>query len=145
MLMIVVAGSYLLVVGHATSPYGSQEAEGGTLGGNASLVTDSGASASRAVKFGSVVSTVTTCQSVAIPAYFYPTSGSGNPWAVSTGATPGVGIMIANPNSGPGTSVDSSYATVISNAKNAGIKVFGYVDTAYAGYSAASVEANVNA
>jgi hypothetical protein len=53
-------------------------------------------------------------------------------------------LVIINPNSGPGTAEDSSYAAGIQQLQAAGITVLGYVDTAYAGDSTSSVEANVN-
>jgi len=94
-----------------------------------------------AAAWGSSVST--TCQSVAVPAYFYP-AGTGNPWPTAVAAAPGVSIMIANPASGPGTSIDPNYTSAIASAKAAGIRVFGYVDTSFAALSSASVETNVN-
>jgi hypothetical protein len=83
------------------------------------------------------------CQSVAVPAYFYPTSGG--LWSTADANTPGVGIMVANVNNGPGTSVNSDYATAIAQAKAAGIKVFGYVYTNYGGQSVSTVESNIAA
>jgi hypothetical protein len=53
-------------------------------------------------------------------------------------------LVIINPNSGPGSAKDSSYATGIQQLQAAGIIVLGYVDTAYAADSISSVEANVN-
>lgn len=38
-------------------------------------------------------------------------------------------IVIANPNSGPGTKVDSRYKTCIDYLKSKGVKVIGYVHT----------------
>jgi hypothetical protein len=49
-------------------------------------------------------------------------------------------IAVINPNSGPGSAKDSSYATGIQQLQAAGIVVLGYVDTAYAGSSISSVE-----
>ncbi len=56
-------------------------------------------------------------QKTLVPAYFYP----GTYWdnMISTGA----GIIIANPNSGPGSSYDSNYNTYINKARNANIDV----------------------
>ncbi|HKT22672.1 MAG TPA: spherulation-specific family 4 protein, partial [Nitrososphaerales archaeon] len=53
-------------------------------------------------------------------------------------------IAIINPNSGPGASQDPNYVQGIQNLQAAGVIVYGYVDTAYAGDSISSVEANVN-
>lgn len=92
-----------------------------------------------AANWGAV--TVTSCQSVVIPAYFYP--GSPSLWPTATAATPGVSIMVANPASGPGTSVDPNYTAAIASAKAAGIRILGYVDTSYAAIATNTVEANV--
>ena len=83
------------------------------------------------------------CQSVAIPAYFYPSAGS-SPWTTAAAAEPGVGIMVANVDSGPGTSADPNYATAIAQARAAGSAVYGYVYTNYGANSLASVEANIS-
>jgi Spherulation-specific family 4 len=83
------------------------------------------------------------CQSVAIPAYFYPTPGG--PWSAADAATPGVGLMVANVDNGPGTAVNSDYTAAINAAQAAGIKVFGYVYTNYGAISASTVEANISA
>ncbi len=82
---------------------------------------------------------------VMIPLYTYPTDAS---WAAviqAKQAYPNVPfIAVINPNSGPGGSQDSNYVQGIKNLQGAGIRVLGYVDTAYAGDSLSSVEANVN-
>jgi chitodextrinase len=65
--------------------------------------------------------------SLAVPAYFYP----GDLWRQL--ATPGVGIVVANPFSGPGKDFDPNYAQAISEARAAGITVLGYVATGYLG------------
>jgi hypothetical protein len=54
-IIIAAIGTYLLISGHAATPYASTEAEEGTLSG-ATKVADSTASAGYAVKFGSVPS-----------------------------------------------------------------------------------------
>lgn len=84
------------------------------------------------------------CQSVAIPAYFYP-SGGGGLWSGALTSEPGLGIMIANVNSGPGTSADPSYASATAQAQAAGVRVFGYVYTSYGSVSLQTVEANISA
>jgi hypothetical protein len=84
-----------------------------------------------------------SCQSVAIPAYFYPSPGE-SPWTTAFAAQPGIGIMVANVDNGPGASVDANYATAIAQAREAGVAVYGYVYTDYAGNSLASVEANIS-
>ena len=87
------------------------------------------------------------CQAVAIPAYFYPSGGAGL-WGSALTAEPGVGVMIANVDNGPGTSVDSYYTAAITKAQGAGVSVFGYVYTSYGppdGRSLASVESDISA
>lgn len=59
-----------------------------------------------------------------IPAYIYP-SFAGSDWDTFT-ANPD-GFVIANPNTGPGTSSNSDYVTAIDKARAAGMKVLGYV------------------
>jgi hypothetical protein len=68
-----------------------------------------------------------------VPAYFYP-SGAGNGlWeALNSAATRVPMVAILNPNSGPGTSVDSNYRRVITALRAAGGRVIGYVHTSYA-------------
>ncbi|KAB8194860.1 hypothetical protein FH608_017060 [Nonomuraea phyllanthi] len=65
--------------------------------------------------------------SLAVPAYFNP----GELWGRL--ADPGVGIVVANPFSGPGKDVDPTYAKAIADAHAAGITVLGYVATGYLG------------
>jgi Spherulation-specific family 4 len=84
------------------------------------------------------------CQSVAIPAYFYP-SGGGGLWSTAVAAEPGIGIMIANVDNGPGSAVDSDYAAAISRARSAGIQVYGYVYTSYGSRARATVESDIAA
>jgi hypothetical protein len=52
MVLVAGLGTYLLVASHAASPFGSSEAESGTLGGGATTITDNSASNDSAVKFG---------------------------------------------------------------------------------------------
>jgi spherulation-specific family 4 protein len=66
---------------------------------------------------------------LAVPAYFYP----GQYWTQLGDAAPTVGLAVANPSSGPGSALNTDYATAISNARHAGVKVIGYVDTGYFG------------
>lgn len=70
-----------------------------------------------------------------VPAYFYPDWWNpGNKWysmcdemnATSDGST-----AIMNPNSGPGTAVNSDYVNVIQYCEEAGQNVIGYVHTSY--------------
>jgi hypothetical protein len=52
--------------------------------------------------------------------------------------------VILNPASGPGTVQDGNYSVAIQRLQGAGIKVLGYIDTAYAGRSLAAAEADVD-
>lgn len=65
--------------------------------------------------------------SLAVPAYFYP----GDLWGQL--ADPGVGIVVANPFSGPGKDFDPAYAKAVADARAAGVTVLGYVATGYLG------------
>ena len=105
--------------------------------------TGAGGSASRSVTVTVAPSAPRVCQSVVVPAYFYPSAGG--MWNSADAATPGVGMMVANANSGPGTALNSDYATAIAQARAAGITVFGYVDTGYGAIATSTVEANINA
>ncbi len=84
-----------------------------------------------------------TGQSLLVPAYQYPTVGL---WPTLEGSTPWFkpSYVIANASNGPGTSVDSNYATAISNVKNAGWTVMGYVDLNYGANTLSTVEANID-
>jgi len=53
-------------------------------------------------------------------------------------------LAIINPNSGPATSVDSSYSTYMTKLKNAGIDMVGYVYTSYGTRSVSSVQADID-
>jgi hypothetical protein len=74
-----------------------------------------------------------------IPMYVYPTY-LGSYWDVIEANPANVGYIIANPDTGPGTSVNSDYTTHIGNMRARGIKVLGYVDTDYAGIARSTVE-----
>jgi hypothetical protein len=75
-----------------------------------------------------------TVQHLAVPAYFSPGGSPGSAyWSQLDQGAPAVGIVIANPDSGPGAAFDQGYADAIQAAAQAGIKVIGYVDTGYFG------------
>lgn len=80
------------------------------------------------------------CQSISIPAYFYP----GTYWTQATAAASRVGVMVMNPNSGPGTAINSDYVNAVKNAQAAGIKVIGYVPTNYGNRNAIAVKAEID-
>ncbi len=92
-------------------------------------------------------STASTCQSIAVPAYIYPsylgsgwnTAISDSPWNKKVNR-----IMIMNPGSGPGTAANSDYQNIVKAVHKAGGLVYGYVYTNYGAISLASAEAQVN-
>ena len=104
-----------------------------------------GAAAFGLTGFPSTTRAASTPVGVVIPLYTYPTDGSWSAVIQAKQAYPNVPfIAVINPNSGPGSSQDSNFVQGIKNLQTAGIKVVGYVDTAYGGDSISSVEANVN-
>jgi len=79
-------------------------------------------------------------QHVAVPSYFYP----GALWTQLDAGAPTVGLAVVNPSSGPGTAPDANYVNQVSQTRALGIKVVGYVDTAYGLRTLSSVEADVD-
>ena len=89
---------------------------------------------------------------VLVPAYIYPSGSGATAWNTLISSTSQVKeTIIANPASGPGSSVNSDYSTVIQNARKAGAAVIGYIATGWdmsnkAGYqSLSSAEGQVDA
>lgn len=80
-------------------------------------------------------------QRLADPSYFYP----GALWTKLEAAAPTAALAIINPNSGPGASLNSDYVKQVAAAKAHGLKVLGYVDTAYGKRAMSLVTADVNA
>ena len=80
------------------------------------------------------------CLKMIIPAYFYP----GPLWDQTISKAGAVDIMIVNPSSGPGSTIDTNYTGVINKAKAAGIKIPGYVYTDYGNRDAAVVKADID-
>ncbi|WP_263378058.1 spherulation-specific family 4 protein [Granulicella paludicola] len=87
--------------------------------------------------------TGSTCQSIAIPTYIYP-SYLGSGWNVGISDSPWnkdtKRIFIMNPGSGPGTAANSDYQNIVTKVHNAGGLVYGYVYTNYGAVSLASAE-----
>src|SRR5215831_430210 len=77
---------------------------------------------------------------MAVPAYFAP----GPDWQRMIAGAPTVGMIIFNPDSGPGLTADSGYATVIAQAQAARITVLGYVATSYGQRAEADISADIN-
>lgn len=81
------------------------------------------------------VALATTCQSMAIPSYFYP----GALWNKASKAAGTVEIMVMNPDSGVGAAINPDYVAAVRRAQAAGILVIGYVYTSYGRRPAADV------
>lgn len=76
-----------------------------------------------------------------LPMYIYP----GIVWSqVNAQAANVETILIANPASGPGTSVDPNYTNAISAARAAGAKVVGYVSTSFTNRATADIKADID-
>jgi hypothetical protein len=136
-------GSSLIRSSNAATPTATLTPANGAITGNAKVVAVANGASANAVEFGPASTSSQVCQQIAIPAYYDPL-WSGSPWAAATANAPGVGIMIADLANGPGSSVNPDYPPAFAAAKAAGIRVLGYVDTAYGNDSIASVEAEVN-
>jgi len=67
------------------------------------------------------------CQSISIPAYFYP----GPLWEKVINGRPSVNTVIMNPENGPGQIKNPDYVEAIKNAQRTGISVIGYIHTDY--------------
>jgi hypothetical protein len=76
-----------------------------------------------------------------VPAYFDPGSG----WIRLEHSTPAVRLVVMNPDSGPGGSLDPGYVSAVRAAQAAGITVVGYVYTDYGARSLDVVESDVAA
>jgi Spherulation-specific family 4 len=93
---------------------------------------------------GTSVMAAHAAQSIAVPAYFYP-SYPDPVWAQMQSAVPPVAVAVMNPASGPGAAPDANYVSQIAAARAAGVAVLGYVTTSYATRPASAVEAEVDA
>lgn len=71
----------------------------------------------------------TSTQSIAIPAYEYPTLTA--LWGAIDAAGSQIPFVIVNPASGPGTSANNDYTNRIATNTTEGIRSIGYVDTNY--------------
>ena len=75
-----------------------------------------------------------------VPAYYTP----GADWQRIIAASDVVGMIIFNPNNGPGVTTDPAYMSAIAKARAAGILVLGYVATDYGKRAEADINADVN-
>jgi hypothetical protein len=78
---------------------------------------------------------------MAVPAYFDPPSPE---WERLIAGAPAVGMIVFNPESGPGTAADPAYTQVIAQAQAAGIVMVGYVATSYGARPEADVISDIN-
>ena len=83
-------------------------------------------------------------QAIAIPMYIDP-GASPTDWSQETAAASTVALLVANPNSGPGSSAQPQYAQAIATAHAASQSIVGYVHTSYGARAIAQVEADVDA
>jgi hypothetical protein len=78
---------------------------------------------------------------MAVPAYFPPADPQ---WQRMIAGAPTVGMIVFNPQSGPGTAADPAYTQIIAQAQAAGIIMLGYVATSYGARPEAEVIADIN-
>jgi hypothetical protein len=78
---------------------------------------------------------------MAVPAYFAPPSDS---WNRLIAGAPTMGMIVFNPDSGPGAAADPAYSQVIAQAQAKGITMLGYVATSYGARPEADVIADIN-
>lgn len=89
------------------------------------------------------------CQNIGVPAYFYPSQPTSQ-WntAVSDAPLPSTTarILIMNPSSGPGRSLNPDYVNAVSTVHAAGSNflVFGYVYSKYGKRSLSAVERDID-
>jgi len=87
-----------------------------------------------------IASAAVTNQSVAVPAYEYPTLPL---WDDIESAGPAIPWATANPNSGPGVSTNPDYTAQINRNTANGTRTIGYLDTNYQSRPIADVIADV--
>jgi len=78
--------------------------------------------------------------SIMVPSYISP----GSAWSQIDAGHPPVDLAIINPNSGPGSSRSSSYASQVVTSQGAGVDVVGYVHTSYGSRSLQTVESEIS-
>jgi hypothetical protein len=75
-----------------------------------------------------------------VPAYWDPD----DQWQRIIADAPTVGMIIFNPDNGPGTATKQAYTAAIAQAQQAGIIVLGYVSTQYGARAEGDIDADVN-
>ena len=83
-------------------------------------------------------------QAIGVPMYVDPSSSPAT-WTQMTSGAPAVALLIANPDNGPGSSVQADYTSEIAAVHAAGETIVGYIHTQYAARSIADVEADIDA
>ncbi|MCS6963642.1 spherulation-specific family 4 protein [Thermoflexus sp.] len=84
---------------------------------------------------------------VAVPAYWDPEPGAewpGLEWRRLLNGTPLVGMVVINPDNGPGSSPDPAYSHLVQAARIKGIRVLGYVYTQYGTRPLSSVQLDIS-
>jgi Spherulation-specific family 4 len=76
---------------------------------------------------------------IGVPAYFWP----GGYWDRVVAGSADISLAVVNIATGPGAAKNTAFATQFAAARNAGIKLVGYVDTTYGARSAASVKTDI--
>lgn len=82
-------------------------------------------------------------QAIAIPMYVDPTASPAL-WSQANDAGAAVALLVANPDSGPGTSAEAEYTQAIAATHAAGQAIVGYVHTSYGSRALSDVEADVD-
>jgi hypothetical protein len=82
----------------------------------------------------------TNTQKIAIPSYFAP----GSLWTWMENSLPKESIVIANPSSGPGGTIDQNYAAQVERSRAANLTVLGYVYTNYGRRPQAEVRSDID-
>jgi hypothetical protein len=131
----------LLCAGFAACNVSGGEGSHGDGGGNTGNTGSGGAGATSG---GPIVLDAGSAQPgtvrMVVPAYWEPDQQ----WQRIIADAPTVGMIIFNPQSGPGTSTNAAYTQAIAQAKAAGIIVLGYVSTQYGARAEADIDADVN-
>ncbi len=82
-------------------------------------------------------------QSIAIPAYFYP-SFPDPLWTQMEDAVPTVSFAVMNPADGAGAAPDSNYVSQVAATRAAGVKILGYVYSSYATRDPALLQTDID-
>jgi hypothetical protein len=132
----------VFLVAGCTPPAASRAPETDTVAAAADTDADSDTDTDADTDTDSATDTATPLR-LAIPAYAWP----GDPaWsAFVDGAAARDGLIVANPNSGPGVASDPAYIAAIAAAQARGVRVLGYVHTSYGRRAEADGDQEVSA